>query len=184
MPTIARISSRERVRSLMVAIGIAAALLLAYGAGTASAHASYVSSDPAANAVLKTAPTVVTIHVAENVNLTGSGIVIYDARHQPVSGTAQVDRADLKTMTVPMTGDGSETYLVEWHTVSLDDGDPDIGAFTFTVNPNATGASATHAAGASSTSGGIPIWVAVIAGIAGLLIGGAGASFLARRPRL
>jgi hypothetical protein len=50
------------------------------------------------------------------------------------TGPAQVVRTDFKTMTVAMQGDDSEIYLVQWHTVSADDGDPDIGAFTFTVS--------------------------------------------------
>ena len=178
--------ARERITTqitTMTTLCLAAILAFAFGAGTASAHASYVSSDPAANAVLKSAPSLVTIHFLENVDLNGSGIVIYDAKHQPVSGTAQVDRANLKTMTVPMTGDGSETYLVEWHTVSLDDGDPDIGAFTFTVNPKATTTTSAHTTAASS-GGATPTWLAIIIGIAGPIIGGSGGVFLARRPRM
>jgi methionine-rich copper-binding protein CopC len=54
------------------------------------------------------------------------------------TGPAQVVRTDFKTMTVAMQGDDSEIYLVQWHTVSADDGDPDIGAFTFTVSTTAT----------------------------------------------
>ena len=185
MRMIVRRAARQRTRDLMVAICLAAALMFAYGAGNASAHASYVSSDPPANAVLKTAPTVVTVHFAENVNPIGSGIMVYDAKRQQVStASAQVDRADLKTMTVPMSGDGPGAYLVEWHTVSLDDGDPDIGAFTFTVNPTATSSTGTpHSAATSSGNSGPPVWVTVIVGLAGLIIGGGAGLFLSRRAR-
>ena len=40
-------------------------------AGVASAHASYDSSDPAAGAVLATAPTQVTVHFEQNINPAG-----------------------------------------------------------------------------------------------------------------
>ena len=57
------------------------------------------------------------------------------ARRKAVStAAAQVSRSDLKTMTVPMKGDGDGIYLAEWHTVSADDGAADIGGFTFTVS--------------------------------------------------
>ncbi|HUY79272.1 MAG TPA: copper resistance CopC family protein [Ktedonobacterales bacterium] len=154
------------------------------------AHARYQSSVPAANAILKTAPTVVTVHFAENVNPVGSDLVVYDANGKPVSAAAaQVDRADLKTMTVPMKADGSEIYLVEWHTVSADDGDPDIGGFNFLVNPSASSVQAVQAAngGASptttvgSSSSGAPVWLVVVIGLLGLVIGGGGLFFAQRQ---
>jgi hypothetical protein len=170
-----------------------AALTLATGS-TAFAHASYVSSDPAADAVLTAAPATVTIKFAEHVNPTGSDVVIYDAKHAVVStGPAQVLQTDLFTMTVNMTGDGSEVYLVEWHTVSADDGDPDIGGFVFHVNTSA-GAQATATAtaknsgtgGSQKSSGGsggsgASGWVVALAAILGLLVGAGGISALRRR---
>lgn len=177
----------SRWRCMLLASGLIAGGALALGApAVASAHAYYVSSDPAANAVLKTAPTTVTIHFGENVNPTGSDVVVFDAKHQQVStAPAQVDRADLKTMTVAMQGNGSEVYLVEWHTVSADDGDPDIGAFTFNVNSSGGAATPTATAesiGSSGTSSGTPAWVVALVGVLGLAIG-AGGTLLARRMR-
>jgi methionine-rich copper-binding protein CopC len=181
----------SRVRGALLAV---AALLLAglaalWSPAVASAHAAYVSSDPAANAVLKTAPTLVTLHFAENVNPTGSDVFVYDAKGKQVStGPAQVDRGDLKTMTVGMQGDDSETYLVVWHNVSADDGDPDTGAFTFIVSATATpqptattagGSGGTHTSSSGST--GIPGWVAALIGILGLVVGAAGGMFYSRR---
>ena len=181
---------RGQLCAAALALGTVLALI---APGIASAHASYVSSDPAANAVLKAAPTTVTVHFAEDVNPDGSDIVVYDSKHKQVStAPAEVDRSDLKTMTVPMQGDDSEVYLVEWHTVSADDGDPDIGAFTFSVSADASAAAATptappDAVGPASSSGstgssGAPGWVVALVGIAGLVIG-SGLTFLARRPR-
>ncbi|MGH2485593.1 MAG: hypothetical protein ACRDHE_06245, partial [Ktedonobacterales bacterium] len=99
--------------------------------------------------------------------------------------------SDLFTMTVNMTGDGSEIYLVEWHTVSADDGDPDIGGFVFHVDSTAgTQATATASAknggtGSSHTSSGggsgAPVWLVVLVGLIGLGVGAGGVSALRRR---
>ena len=183
---------RVRHASFIAAIGLGAALAFVAPA-VASAHAYYVSSDPAANAILKTAPTSITIHFAEAVNPTGSDVVVYDSRHKQVStAPAQVDRADLTTMTVAMSGDDSENYLVEWHTVSATDGDPDIGAFTFSVSATASTSATTptatpnsvSAGGGSNSSGssGAPGWVVALVGVLGLVIG-AGGTLVVRRGR-
>jgi hypothetical protein len=90
-------------------------------------------------------------------------------------------------MHAAMTGDGSEVYLVYWHTVSAVDGDPDVGAFSFFVNqsgaselaPKAT--TPTTLTTTTPASSGAPVWLAVALAIAGLLIGLAGGVTWARR---
>ncbi len=177
--------SRLPLAALAVILGTAAALL---SPGLVSAHASYVSSDPAANAVLNAAPSTVTIHFAEAVDPASSDIVVYDATGKQVStGAAQVDRADLTKMTVNMQGNDSQIYLVEWHTVSASDGDADIGAFNFLVNPDSATRqlfTSTKSSGTTPTSGstGIPVWVVALVGVLGVVVGGGG-MLLARRPR-
>ncbi|MFI5272254.1 MAG: copper resistance protein CopC [Ktedonobacterales bacterium] len=171
---------RRRLPSV-AALGIAIMLSLVV-AGIASAHAKYKSSDPAANAVLKAAPSVVTVHFYENVNPDGSSLTVYDSRGKVVSaGTGQVSTADTKTMTVSMQGNGSEAYLVVWKTVSLDDGDPDIGGFNFFVG-NAAAPATTGSSASQGSSSGVPGWVAALIGVAGVVVG-SGAMFLARRSR-
>ena len=177
-----------RIARLIPALGLLAALAAALAAPPAfahPAHAGYVSSDPAANAVVKTAPTAVTIHFAEPVNPSGSAITVYDAKGQVVSGAAQVEQNDLTTLRVPMTGDDSEVYLVAWHTVSATDGDPDVGAFSFFVN--ATGSSdlapATTTTTASQTPTGAPVWLVALIAAAALLVGLAGGVAWARARR-
>jgi methionine-rich copper-binding protein CopC len=173
----------RRARLLVGALlGLLAALALP---GLALAHAHPTSSSPAADAVLTTAPTAVTIHFSEELDPAGSDIVVYDSKHQQVStGQAQVDRADLTKMSVPMKGSGTGTYLVEWHNLSTD-GHALIGAYTFKVSDTVTPTSGTPAADTSdataSASGGTPGWVVALVGIVGLILGGLGGSLLARR---
>lgn len=163
-----------------------AVLLAAPVAYAAPAHAAYVRSNPAANAVVKTAPSVVTITFAEPVTPGGSGVVIYDAKNRVVSQPAQVDPSDLATLRVPMAGDDSEAYLVVWHTVSAEDGDPDVGAFSFFVNSSGVSdlAPKTGAGGltpVSQNSSGAPIWLVIIVGLVGVAVGLGGGVALVRR---
>jgi copper resistance protein C len=167
--------------ALSVALGLTLAAIAAVAqAPTASAHAEYESSVPAANSTVTQAPAVVTVHFGEEVNPTGSDLIIYDTQGKVVSTSpGKVDTADAKTMTVPMTGDDSESYLVVWHSVSLDDGDPAVGAFIFNVGDTAkpgdgggtTTASGTAEVVGSSSPAGTPGWVVALVGIVGLIVG-------------
>ena len=189
MPTV--LSPSRPLRAALVAAALVATLaLMAFMAPAAHAvpsralHARYVSSDPAANAIVKAAPSVVTIHFAEPVSPSGSGIVVYDAKGQVVSQAARADTNDLTTMRVPMKGDGSEVYLVYWHTVSATDGDPDVGAFNFFVN--ASGASelapkTTTTAPATASATGVPGWLTALIAVIALLAGLAGGVAWSRR---
>jgi methionine-rich copper-binding protein CopC len=175
--------------TLSLTLGLALAAIVSVAqAPTAAAHAKYESSVPASNSTVTEAPTVVTVHFAEEVNPAGSDLIVYDTKGNKVSTAAgTVDTNDAKTMTVPMAGD-SDSYLVVWHTVSLDDGDPAVGAFVFNVGSTAKagdGGGSTTTSGASaaaeSASSGVPGWVVALVGALGLVIGGAGTFVLAGR---
>jgi copper resistance protein C len=190
---------RRRHRSLgLLRLGVPAALALAVLAmlspGIASAHAYYISSTPKAGEVVKQAPSTITITFAENVNPQGSNVIVYDATHKQVStAPAQVSRSNLKQMTVPMTGDGDGIYLVEWNTVSGDDGAQDIGGFDFMVNSSGTvdpsvgplnaGSASTTTTGTSSGSGGVPVWLTIVIGLVALVVGAGGGYFATRRAK-
>jgi methionine-rich copper-binding protein CopC len=182
--------------TLSLTLGLTlAGITFTMGAPTAAAHAKPVSSVPAADSTVTTAPTTVTVHFGEDVNPAGSALIVYDTKGKMVStGPGVVDTSDAKTMTVPMAGDGSATYMVVWHTVSLDDGDPAVGAFVFnvgsTAKPGDTGGSTispgTSAGAGTSASGssGAPIWLVVLVGVIGLVVGSGGALlFAGRRPK-
>lgn len=179
-----RIGARLSVRLAPLALALGVALALAVP-NVAFAHAAYDHSDPAANSTVTTAPTTVSIWFKERVNPQGSEIKIYDAKGALVStGAAQVDRTDATKMTVSMKGDDSATYLVTWHNVSLDDGDPDTGAFVFNVGTTSTSGTSsanTTTTSTSSSSSGVAGGVAALIGVLGLIVGGAGGYFFARR---
>jgi hypothetical protein len=50
-----------------------------------------------------------------------------------VTGPAQINLEERHTATVPIRSAGPGQYLVLWHNVSGDDGDPNDGSFVFTV---------------------------------------------------
>ena len=175
---------RWRLGSVAAVAGVVALLLTLAFAGSVSAHAKYSSSDPAANTVLKAPPRVVTVHFLEDVNPDGSSLTVYDAKGNLVSdGQGQVSTTDVKTMTVGMTGDGSEIYLVVWKTVSLDDGDPDIGAFNFFIGDDAAPLASNGSSAGSTSSSGLPGWEVALIGIAGLVMGAGGMYFARRTAR-
>ncbi len=173
-------------------------------AGVASAHASYVSSDPAAGAVLATAPTQVTVHFAENVNPAGangipSSLQVFlklelkntfysDQDATEVStGTTQFPLTDAKSMSIAMKGAGNGIYEIYWHTVSADDGDPDSGVIFFGVGSgNVLGNASTNVTPGPTTtsSSGVAVWVPILVGILALLIGGGVGAWLARRMNM
>jgi methionine-rich copper-binding protein CopC len=178
LPSRPRHTPARALAPLAMAFGVL--LALAFPA-VASAHAKLHSSDPAAGAILTKAPTTITLTFEQNVDPSKSDIVVYDATNKIVStGPATVDRTNTKQMRVSMQGNGSLTYLIAWHNVSLDDGDPDIGAFNIYIGNDAAPTSSTPSTPSSSgVNGGI---VALI-GILGLVIGGAGGFFFARRAQ-
>jgi methionine-rich copper-binding protein CopC len=179
---------------LATLFGLITLLVFPAVASAQALHAEYVSSDPATNAVLKTVPSKITIHFSEELNPTGSNILVYDTDHQPVSkdGSVQIDRNDLKTMTVdlqPGTKE-SEIYVVDWQTVAADDQHHDAGSFRFFVNPSSTLTDAVHESSTSEThttqtntssSGGLPVWSAPLIGVVALLVGGLAGVFIGRK---
>lgn len=177
----ARRSLKPRLLTAAALTALVAAALMAPPAFGHAAHASYVSSDPAANAVVKSAPSAVTITFAEPVTPAGSAVTIYDAKGAVVSGAAQIEQNDAATMRIPMTGNDSEVYLVVWHTVSATDGDPDVGAFSFFVNANGTSELAPKTTTTiTQTPAGVSTWLVALIAVIALLIGLAGGFAWAR----
>jgi methionine-rich copper-binding protein CopC len=181
--------TRRSLFALLLGAGIV--LISPFIAFAQAAHAEYVSSTPAQNAILHQAPATLSILFSEDVNPAGSTIQVYDVNGKQVTtAAAQVDRNNLKTMTVSMQGDGSELYVVLWRTVSAVEGHHDSGSFRFFVNPSpmlsgmikgGSMSSMSSSSSSSSSSSGLPIWSVILAGVLGLVIGGAGSFFFTRR---
>ena len=121
----------QRVR-LAASGAVALVTVLAMTAGIASAHAQYGSSTPAANSTVSDAPT--TVQVTYTQELADIKISITGPNgSEATTAPAKFDLANRHNASVPMQGAGPGTYTVVWHNVSGDDGDPNDGAFVFTV---------------------------------------------------
>ncbi|MFD0568387.1 copper resistance CopC/CopD family protein [Kitasatospora gansuensis] len=130
---------RRRLIGVLIAL-CAAALMVLGAAGTAAAHAALVSTDPAQNSVVPSAPTAVTLTFSEGVTLSADSVRVLDPAGKQVDA-GDSGRADGKGDTARVTlrpGLGNGTYTVAWRAVS-DDSHPVGGAFTFSIGaPSAT----------------------------------------------
>ena len=163
--------------------------------GMASAHTSYPAhakvykAIPAIGSTVSQAPTTVTVFTLENINPapSKSNLFIYSPAGDLISqGNAKVSLTNPREMSITIKPDPANlkgAYVVRWITVSAEDGDPDQGAFVFTVNTGvvatpttaATNQGTTPSTTTTSGSGGAPIWVPIVVGALALLIGlGAG----------
>src|SRR5205807_6086793 len=148
-----------------------------------TAHAKVLSATPAIGSTIATAPTTVTVFTAENINPNPklSNLFVYSPAGDLISqGDAKVSFSNPKEMSITIKPTGNGVYVVRWITVSADDGDPDQGAYVFTVKPAVT---TTHPATSTGTTtptttggtSGMPVWVPILVGIVALLVGlGAG----------
>jgi copper resistance protein C len=158
--------------------------LLFVVAGTVSAHTAHakvLSATPAIGSTIARAPDTVTVECAENINPNPklSNLFVYSPNGELISqGDAKVSFSNPKEMSVDIKPTGNGVYVVRWITVSAVDGDPDQGAFVFTVKPvvSATPTPAiTSTITTTNTSGGTPLWATILIGLVALAIGlGAG----------
>jgi methionine-rich copper-binding protein CopC len=189
----------RRVR-LLIATLLSLGLMLVM-VGIASAHTSYPAhakvnkAIPAIGSTVTQAPTTVTVFTLENINPdpSKSNLFIYSPAGDLISqGNAKVSLTNPKEMSItikPDTANLNGVYVVQWKTVSAEDGDPDQGAFVFTVQPGAATtptpvATTTTSHGTTSTtngSGGVPVWVPILVGVLALLIGLGGGLVVGRR---
>ena len=167
---------------------------------TLPAHAAVLSAIPAIGSTIAQAPTTVTVFTAENINPDPkkSNLFVYGPTGEATAslisqGNATVSLTNPKEMSVPIKPDPKHSdgvYIVRWLTVSALDGDPDEGAFTFTVKSGATPAaspSASTGAGTTPTTtntdsaGGTPLWAVILVGVAALAVGLGGGFGMGRR---
>jgi copper resistance protein C len=157
--------------------------LLFIVAGTVSAHTAHakvLSATPAMGSTIAQAPDKVIVECAENINPNPklSNLFVYGPAGDLISqGDAKVSLSNPKEMSVGIKPNGNGVYVVRWITVSALDGDPDQGAFIFTVKPAVSAAptattnnSATTTTNGSSSSG-TPLWATILVGLVALVVG-------------
>jgi copper resistance protein C len=181
-----------RYFSALLASCLGLGLVLFVGVGIASAHAAVIDSTPKANSTIAKVPATIQVTTAENMttNPSETNLLVYGPKDELISqGNAAVDRNNPIHMSVSIKTDaGNGIYIVRWITKSAQDGDPDEGAFAFTVNPNATVAptpttNTTTPASTTSSNTSSPGLPAIIVGVIALLVGlGAGFGIGRTRP--
>ena len=113
--------------------------LLVLSVGSASAHADFKSSVPAADSTVATMPAQVTVSFENHDALQADGSIlkVSDAAGNVVDmGDTTLDKADpdRKTLAVSLkSGLGNGTYTVNWTAVSSGDGSKAEGNFKFSV---------------------------------------------------
>jgi copper resistance protein C len=128
-----------RIRIASILLVIAGGFLLV---GSASAHAKYERSVPGDGALVTIPPARVDIWFAQELfrRQGDNRIQVFDPGNQPVQvGEIQIDNDDRKHMWVELpAGLKPGNYRVDWNNLSAEDGDPDLGSFSFTFDPEAT----------------------------------------------
>jgi copper resistance protein C len=114
-----------------VAIVLSVCALIA-STGIASAHAQYQSSTPAAGATLPAAPATVQVVWTQEINAVQFTITGPDGSNV-VSGAPKIDLEQRHNASVATRDAGPGQYMVLWHNVSDEGGDPNDGSFVFTV---------------------------------------------------
>ena len=109
-------------------------MLLVIGAGSASAHTTLLSIDPADGVVLTVAPAAITLTFNEPVQVRDGGVRVLDAAgtEQPV----MVQAVDTRVVITP-SALGSGTFIVSWRVISADS-HPVSGGSTFSVGTAST----------------------------------------------
>jgi copper transport protein len=138
-------------RSAAIALAaLVAGWLLGALASPAFAHALLQSSQPAANATLRSAPSRLSLTFTEPPDPSLSSVQLLGSSGQAVALGRPVVNA--KTIVVPITGSMLEgTFTVNWRVVSKTDGHVTAGSFAFGVGQAPTHPSGGGASGAGSS---------------------------------
>ena len=176
--------SRMLVRLMLpTCLSVGFLFVVAGTAFAAPAHAKVLSATPGIGSTIAQAPTTVTVVCAENLNPNSklSNLFVYAPSGDLISqGDAKVSLNNPLQMSVTMKPSGDGVYVVQWKTVSAADGDPDQGAFVFTVKANAvvtattpTGVQtpATNNVTTPSSTSSFPVLPVMLIGLVALIVG-------------
>jgi methionine-rich copper-binding protein CopC len=190
------------LRRLTAALALAGVAMIAVNV-PAFAHAELVSSNPAKNASLATAPKEITLTFSEpvspqSITVTGPEGAQWTVGQMTVTGAVVI---------APLKANGPAGQYALTYKVKSDDGDDQTGTVAFTMTaaatptapatPSAGGPTSSagggpvagpapsdappgQAASSSSDGGGVPVWVWIVIAVVVL---GAGAAFLIMRSR-
>jgi copper resistance protein C len=161
---------------LAACIGALLAVVMMATAGTASAHAVRIATDPAQDAALTHGPTRVSATFNEELqkNFAAMTVVGPDGNLWS-SGDAQIDGAIAGVALLPLGPAG--TYTVNYRVTSAD-GHVVSGSWSFRLTTAGTGTPGPPAAGQGTGDHGPPVWPFAVVAVA---IVGAGALWAARR---
>ena len=107
-------------------------MLVALTARRAQAHASLVSSTPAAGAVVTTAPASIRLVFSEPIVAELSHVMLMTSDHRAVTLAVQTDPHEVRAIIAPVQGLSPGGYRIDWHIISAD-GHPVSGTLTFSV---------------------------------------------------
>jgi copper transport protein len=155
-------------RALVIAV-VASALVLATTA-LALAHATLVSSEPAANSVVSVSPARVRLVFSEQVEPTLAHLSIVSTDGPPMLLVVAGDPHDVNALIAPVSGLHTGSYRLAWRVVSAD-GHPVDGSFVFSIGAaSAVAPPDTGVAAAPTTWGpsllGAPVLAAALRGSA------------------
>lgn len=168
--TIAAVIRTRRRPVLWLVVGLG--LLAAAGplAGTASAHASLVSSAPGNDEVVEQAPREVVLTFDDGVNVDDGGVRVLDPAGEDVAEGSPSTTADGTEVRQPVASGPEGTYTVSYRALS-DDGHVISGSYVFHVGRR-TGSAAAAAAGGFDALRVLNAFGRWIALTGGLLVGG------------
>jgi copper transport protein len=124
-------------RTLLLALTFVGVLAFIFNPNSASAHAQYDHSDPAANAIVPTAPSQIAIWFTEHLEASGSSAQLFDKNGQSVPASSRPGPEPKELVLDLPSGLAKGTYSVVWNTLSADDGHPAQGYFAFTIGTEA-----------------------------------------------
>ncbi|MGK2865525.1 MAG: copper resistance CopC family protein [Mycobacterium sp.] len=168
-------------RFLAPLLALLLAVLALAGAGTASAHATLISSDPAPGAQLATPPAQVSATFSEDLQTAFAAMTVVGPDGNLWSvGEVRVQGPVAEVDVRPLGPAG--TYTANYRVTSAD-GHVITGSWSFDLTVAETGtpgpvAAAPAAAPAAATDGGLPVWPFVVGAV---LLVGAGVWWSRRR---
>ncbi|HEY3894731.1 MAG TPA: copper resistance protein CopC [Pseudonocardiaceae bacterium] len=143
-----RVLRASAVTLLCVVLGLLA------GAGSASAHATLVSTQPGQGALVATLPSVVSLTFSEPVVVATSGVRVFGPDGSELDNGHTVHVGQPSTVGVGLSSAppvAQGTYTVSWRVISADS-HPVAGAFTFSVGHPSAGRSPAGAQPAGSAT--------------------------------